>query len=55
MPDRSGYIPGVPCWVDCNQPDPKAALPAVVAYSFGASDLSLLDGNGATLVVLTAV
>ncbi len=32
-----------------------AALPAVVAYSFGASDLSLLDGNGATLIVLTAV
>ena len=26
MPDRDGYIPGVPCWVDTNQPDPAAAL-----------------------------
>jgi predicted enzyme related to lactoylglutathione lyase len=27
MPERSGYIPGVPCWVDSSQPDPQAALP----------------------------
>ena len=27
MPERSEYIPGVPCWVDTQQPDPKAALP----------------------------
>ena len=26
MPERDGYIPGVPCWVDTNQPDPRAAL-----------------------------
>ncbi len=26
MPERNGYIPGVPCWVDTSQPDPKAAL-----------------------------
>jgi uncharacterized protein len=25
MPDRDGYIAGVPCWVDTNQPDPEAA------------------------------
>ena len=25
MPDRDGYIPGVPCWVDSGQPDPDAA------------------------------
>jgi uncharacterized protein len=25
MPDRDGYIPGVPCWVDTSQPDPDAA------------------------------
>ena len=25
MSDRNGYIPGVPCWVDSNQPDPLAA------------------------------
>ncbi|MEA2686265.1 MAG: uncharacterized protein QOE93_1460 [Actinomycetota bacterium] len=27
MPDRDGYIPGVPCWVDTGQPDPEASLP----------------------------
>jgi predicted enzyme related to lactoylglutathione lyase len=26
MPERDGYIPGVPCWVDTSQPDPGAAL-----------------------------
>jgi predicted enzyme related to lactoylglutathione lyase len=25
MPERDGYIPGVPCWVDTSQPDPTAA------------------------------
>jgi predicted enzyme related to lactoylglutathione lyase len=24
MPERDGYIPGVPCWVDTSQPDPEA-------------------------------
>ena len=27
MSERNGYIPGVPCWVDTNQPDPVAAVP----------------------------
>jgi hypothetical protein len=27
MPERDGYIPGVPSWVDTSQPDPEAALP----------------------------
>jgi predicted enzyme related to lactoylglutathione lyase len=26
MPERDGYIPGVPCWVDATEPDPEAAL-----------------------------
>jgi predicted enzyme related to lactoylglutathione lyase len=26
MQERDGYIPGVPCWVDTNQPDPEAAV-----------------------------
>ncbi len=26
MPERDGYIPGVPCWVDSPQPDPDAAV-----------------------------
>jgi predicted enzyme related to lactoylglutathione lyase len=25
MPERDGYIPGVPCWADTSQPDPGAA------------------------------
>lgn len=25
MPERNGYIPGVPCWIDTNQPEPEAA------------------------------
>jgi predicted enzyme related to lactoylglutathione lyase len=27
MPERDGYIPGVPCWIDTSQPDPAATLP----------------------------
>jgi predicted enzyme related to lactoylglutathione lyase len=26
MPEREGYIPGVPCWADTSQPDPEATL-----------------------------
>jgi uncharacterized protein len=26
LPERDGYIPGVPCWVDTSQPDPDAAV-----------------------------
>jgi predicted enzyme related to lactoylglutathione lyase len=26
MPERDGYIHGVPCWVDTSQPDPEAAV-----------------------------
>ncbi len=25
MPERDGYIAGVPCWIDCNEPDAEAA------------------------------
>lgn len=25
MPERDGYIPGVPCWIDTTQPDPESA------------------------------
>jgi uncharacterized protein len=25
MPERDGYIPGVPCWVDVSEPEPEAA------------------------------
>ncbi len=26
MPERDGYIPGVPCWIDTSQSDPEAAV-----------------------------
>src|SRR6476660_8544414 len=26
MPERDGYIPGLPCWIDTSQPDPAAAV-----------------------------
>jgi uncharacterized protein len=26
MPERDGYIEGVPCWIDTSQPDPEAAV-----------------------------
>jgi uncharacterized protein len=26
MPERDGYLPGVPCWVDTSQPNPEAAV-----------------------------
>src|SRR5262249_8988090 len=26
MPERDGYIPGVPCWVDATEPDPDGAV-----------------------------
>jgi predicted enzyme related to lactoylglutathione lyase len=26
VPERDGYIPGVPCWVDTSQPDPEAGV-----------------------------
>jgi uncharacterized protein len=26
MPERDGYIPGVPCYVDTSQPDPESAV-----------------------------
>ena len=29
MPEQDRYIPGVPCWIDTNQPDPDAAVAVV--------------------------
>lgn len=34
MPERDGYIAGVPCWIDTDQPDPPAAA-AFYAALFG--------------------
>jgi predicted enzyme related to lactoylglutathione lyase len=40
MPERDGYIPGVPCWVDTSQPDPESA----VAFYEGLFGWELEDG-----------
>jgi hypothetical protein len=37
MPERDGYIPGVPCWVDTSQPDPEAAVEFYSGFSDGSS------------------
>jgi predicted enzyme related to lactoylglutathione lyase len=26
MPERDGYLPGVPCWIDTSQPDPESSV-----------------------------
>jgi predicted enzyme related to lactoylglutathione lyase len=40
MPERDGYIPGGPCWVDTGQPDPQAAA----AFYGGLFGWELEDG-----------
>ena len=37
MPERDGYIPGVPCWVDTIHPTLKMPSPSTVACSDGSS------------------
>jgi len=51
MPERDGYIPGVPCWVDTNQPDPEAAA-AFYGGLFGweVRDVMAPESNGTYLV-----
>lgn len=51
MPERDGYIPGVPCWVDTNQPDPEAAA-AFYSGLFGweMKDVMPPESEGAYLV-----
>jgi len=39
MPERDGYIAGVPCWIDTSQPDPEAA----VAFYSGLFDWEVED------------
>ena len=50
MPERDGYIPGVPCWIDSSQPDPKAALPFYSGL-FGWEFKNVMpEGSGALLL-----
>ncbi len=51
MPERHGYIPGVPCWVDTSQPDPEAAA-AFYSGLFGweVKDVMAPESEGTYLV-----
>jgi uncharacterized protein len=42
MPERDGYIPGVPCWADTSQPDPDAAA-AFYGDLFGWEMVNVMD------------
>jgi len=51
MPERDGYIPGVPCWVDTSQPDPEAAL-AFYGGLFGWEFENVMpEGSGVTYFI----
>jgi predicted enzyme related to lactoylglutathione lyase len=51
MPDRDGYIPGVPCWVDTTQPDPAAAAEFYGAlFGWETEDMMPPDAPGQYLV-----
>jgi predicted enzyme related to lactoylglutathione lyase len=46
VPERDGYIPGVPCWIDTNQPDPEAALPFYRGLFGWALEDAMPEGSG---------
>jgi predicted enzyme related to lactoylglutathione lyase len=51
MPERDGYIPGVPCWVDTNQPDPEAAAAFYsVLFGWEVRDVMPPESEGTYLV-----
>lgn len=46
MPERDGYIPGVPCWVDTSGPDPAAVLPFYTELFGWAFENVMPEGSG---------
>ena len=46
MPERSGYIPGVPCWVDSSQPDPGSSLPFYSGLFGWEFESAMPEGSG---------
>jgi predicted enzyme related to lactoylglutathione lyase len=50
MPERDRYIPGVPCWVDANEPDPRAVLPFYAALFGWEFENTMPDGAGEYLM-----
>src|SRR5258708_2940624 len=51
MPERDGYIPGVPCWVDTSQPDPRAALPFYTGLFGWESEDVMPEGSGGSYFI----
>lgn len=47
MSERNGYIPGVPCWVDTNQPDPAAAVQFYAGLFGWELEDGMPEGSGA--------
>ena len=48
MPERDGYIPGVPCWVDTSQPDPESAVDfysGLFGWEFGATERAQIPSS----------
>src|SRR5689334_20493138 len=51
MAERDGYIPGVPCWIDTSQPDPRKALPFYSGlFGWEFEDVMPEDADGAYFV-----
>jgi uncharacterized protein len=47
MPERDGYIAGVPCWVDTSQPEPEAAVDFYsVLFGWGFEDVMPPESEG---------
>jgi predicted enzyme related to lactoylglutathione lyase len=51
MPERDGYIPGVPCWIDTNQPDPVAAADFYVGLFGWDLEEAMPEGSGSHYLI----
>lgn len=51
MSERDGYIPGVPCWVDTNQPDPAQAAEFYSGLFGWQLEESMPDGAGGSYLI----
>jgi uncharacterized protein len=53
MPERDGYIPGVPCWVDVSEPDPEAASDFYGRLFGWEFEETMPAGSGASYLIAT--
>ncbi len=51
MPERDGYLPGVPCWIDTSQPDPAAAAEFYRGLFAWELDDAMPAGSGAVYLM----